>query len=342
MKRARIVVIGAGLIGRKHIELVSNGAELAAIVDPAASARELAVAANVPHFPDLDTCLSNLPADGAIVASPNHLHLEHGMTCLEAGLPVLIEKPLADTSEAARALVERSDRTGVPILVGHHRRHSGVIEAARNFMSGGSLGTIVAVKAMFWLHKPDVYFETGWRTEPGAGPTYINLIHDIDLLQHLCGPISAVQAFESKAIRGFKVEDTSAITLRFESGALGTATISDTVSAPWSWELTSGENPAYPRTDQSCYMIGGTKASLSLPDLRVWSHEGTPSWWSPMVSRRLEAPERDPVECQFRHFLDVVAGKTAPIVTAADGLRNIKVLEAAKRAAESGKTCKIS
>ena len=333
---ARIVVVGAGLIGRKHVELVARHARLEAVVDPAPAARDLAKANGAAWFADLAECLDAVRPDGAIIASPNGVHLEHAQLCFDAGLPVLIEKPLADSVAAGWVIVERAHSTDVPVLVGHHRRHSPVVDAAHEIIHEGRLGRIVAVNALFWLHKPADYFNMAWRTKTGGGPVYINLIHDIDLLQHLCGPIRSVQAREARDVRGFEVEDTSAVILSFENGALGTVTISDTVSAPWSWELTSGENPAYPKTDQSCYMIGGTEGSLSLPDLRVWSHVGTQSWWSPIEAEKVEITPSDPVAAQFRHFLDIVEGRATARVTAEDGLRNIMVLEAIKTAASTG------
>lgn len=332
----KITVVGAGLIGRKHIDLVQSHAELHAIVDPVEAAASLAQDKNVPWFPDLNACLEASHPDGVIVASPNTLHLEHALACLSAGIPVLVEKPLTDTVASGRVVCDRVRETGTALLVGHHRRHSPIIAAAKAVMEAERLGRVVSVNAMFWLHKPADYFDMVWRTQTGGGPTYINLIHDIDLLQYLCGPIVAVQAQEANAVRGFDVEDTSAIIVTFASGALGTIAVSDTVSAPWSWELTAGENPAYPKTDQSCYTIGGTDAALSLPDLRVWSHAGPPSWWSPIDFEKLDVAQADPVAAQFRHLLDVIAGQAIPLVTAEDGLRNIEVLEAIKRAAKTG------
>lgn len=334
----KIAVIGAGLIGKKHIDLVKAHARLHAIVDPLTIAADLAAEAGAPWFPDLHACLDADHPDGVIVASPNRLHLEHAIACLEAGLPVLVEKPLTDTVDAGRLVCDRVRETGTPLLVGHHRRHSPIIAAAKSVIEAERLGRLVAINAMFWLNKPADYFDMTWRTQAGGGPTYINLIHDIDLLQHLCGPIVAVQARETRDVRGFEVEDTSAIIVTFASGAIGTIAVSDTISAPWSWELTAGENPAYPKTDQSCYTIGGTEGALSIPDLRVWSHTGTQSWWSPMETHKIDVPHRDPVAAQCLHFLDVIAGKADPLVTAEDGLRNIEVLEAIKRAAQSGAT----
>ncbi|MEO0944725.1 MAG: Gfo/Idh/MocA family oxidoreductase [Pseudomonadota bacterium] len=337
-RNPRIAVVGAGLIGRKHIELVAQYAHLAAIVDPDPAAKTLATEHEAHWFDVLADCLADTALDGVVVASPNQLHLAHGKACLKAGLPVLIEKPLTDTVAAGHALLAAEKAAGVPILVGHHRRHSPVIEAAKAVLDAGRLGKLIAVNALFWLNKPDDYFDVEWRGREGGGPIYINLIHDIDLLQHLCGTIISVQAKESRCARGLAVEDTGAAILEFENGVLGTVAISDTVSSPWSWELTSGENPAYPKTDQSCYLLAGTEGSLSLPDLRFWTHAGPQSWWSEIKSEEMSTAPNDPVEAQLLHFLEVIAGRTAPRVTAADGLRNIEILEALKRAAQHGGT----
>ena len=336
--KARIAVVGAGLIGRKHIALVQKHATLAAVVDPALAAKEFAADLDAPWFDTLAKCLSDTTLDGVIVASPNQMHLDHGSTCLSAGVPVLIEKPLAETTLAARALATLQTETNVPLLVGHHRRHSPIVQAAKSVLDRGQLGRLVAVNGLFWLNKPADYFDVAWRCKEGGGPTWINLIHDIDLLQHFCGPVVQVQAQECRQTRGLEVEDTSAILLGFANGVLGTVSVSDTVSAPWSWELTAGENPAYPKTDQSCYLIAGTKGSLSVPDLRCWSHTGAQSWWAPIESDVIDVVHADPVEEQFLHFLQVIAGQAVPRVTAQDGLRNIEVLEAIKSAALHGAT----
>ncbi|MEL7149737.1 MAG: Gfo/Idh/MocA family oxidoreductase [Pseudomonadota bacterium] len=338
----KIAVVGAGLIGKKHIELVSSRARLHSIVDPLESAKALADSHDVLWFPDLAQCLEAGQPDGVIIASPNAFHREHAKTCLTSGIPVLVEKPLTDSVTSGRDVVRCAHETGTPLLVGHHRRHSPIIKAASNILSDNRLGRLVSVNAIFWLNKPTDYFDATWRTKAGGGPTYINLIHDIDLLQHLCGPIASVQAREANDVRGLEVEDTSAIIVSFANGALGTIAVSDTISAPWSWELTAGENPAYPKTDQSCYTIGGTKAALSLPDLRVWTHRGTQSWWSPIEIEQIDVADLDPVAAQFEHFLDVIAGKAAPLVTAEDGLCNIEVLEAIKHAARSGTVVRVT
>ncbi len=324
----RLAVLGAGLIGRRHAALVlaDPALSLAAIVDPAPEARHWAEGLGVPWRPTLEALLAGPRPDGAIVATPNRLHVPQALALVAAGIPVLVEKPIADSVDDAERLVAAAARAGVPLLVGHHRRHNPLIAAAKAAIDAGRLGRLVAVHAMCWLAKPPAYFDIAWRRAPGAGPVLINLIHDIDLMRHLCGDITAVQAMAARAVRGNPVEETASVLLRFANGALGTMTVSDTIAAPWSWEFTSGENPAYTRTNESCYLLGGTEASLGLPDLRLWRHEQSPDWWQPLKAEALAASVQDPLLRQLHHFADVIHGRAAPLVSGRDGLEALRVV----------------
>lgn len=331
-----LAVIGAGLMGRRHMAAIERcpGARLAAVVDPLLEAAPAGAALHR----DLGALLAGpAPVDGVIIATPNGLHGTQGLACVAAGAPMLVEKPIADTAAGAEELVAAAEAASVPVLVGHHRRHNPLIAAAKAAIERGEIGRIRAAEASFWLYKPDDYFSAAWRTEPGAGPIFINLIHDIDLMLHLVGPAVSVQAAEASVARGFAVEDTAAAILGFQNGALGVVTISDAVVAPWSWEMTAGENPAYPETGQACYRIGGDQGSLSIPDGAIWSQEPPQSWWRPIARRQIASPPApDPIDLQLAHFLDVIRGRAAPLVTGRDGLAALRVVEAIKRASTTG------
>ncbi|MGL5736560.1 MAG: Gfo/Idh/MocA family protein, partial [Beijerinckiaceae bacterium] len=274
--------------------------------------------------------------DGVLIATPNRLHRAHGLEAVAAGLPALVEKPLADTIADGAALVAAAEAAGVPLLTGHHRRHNPMIRRAKETIEAGKLGRIVTVHGFFWLMKPDDYFETPWRRAKGAGPVLMNLIHDIDLLRYLCGEIEAVLAFQARTIRQNEVDETTALTLRFASGALGTVNVCDTVVAPWSWEQTTGENPAYPHTGENCYFIGGTHGSLSIPDLALWRNPAKRSWWEPFEATRIVAAVEDPLRLQIRQFCRVIRGEEPPLVSGREGLNTLKVIDAVFRAAQSG------
>ena len=175
-----------------------------------------------------------------------------------------------------------------------------------------------------------------------AGPVFLNLIHDVDLLRYLCGEIISVQAMQSNARRGYAVEDTAVVLLRFDGGALGSINLSDTIVAPWSWELTSGENPAYTHTREASYWIGGTLGSLALPQLELWKHETRPDWWRPIHSTHLSAETGDPLALQIANFCDVIRGRAPPVVSGREGLQTLAVIVAIKVAASAGSIVDVS
>jgi predicted dehydrogenase len=333
----RIAVVGAGLIGYQHILRVRGEPEavLAAIVDPTVKAQELARDLGTRWFPDLHAMLEAITPDGVIVATPNQLHVANGLTCVAAGIPMLMEKPVSDDVATGWELVAATEQAGVPMLVGHHRRHSPLIQQARESIASGAIGRVTTVNGLCWFLKPKPYFDTAWRREPGAGVILINLTHVIDDLRNLCGDVESVQALVSNAVRRFPVEDTAAILLRFRSGALGTVSISDTVAAPWSWELTSGEDKAFPHSDEACYLVGGTEGAISVPRLEQWRHTGDQGWRSPIQAERRIVPEQDPLVLQLRQFCRVVRREEPPLL---DGREAMKTLEATLAVKESATT----
>ncbi|WP_108838069.1 Gfo/Idh/MocA family protein [Tateyamaria sp. Alg231-49] len=340
----RIAVVGFGLIGRRHAEVIRRAPDLslAAIVEPSEDGLRAARAQGLAAFKTLDEMLEATVPDGVVLATPTPLHLEQGLACVAAGCPVLIEKPITVTSEDARTLTDAADAAEVPLLVGHHRRHNGMVKAAKAALAQGQIGDIRAVQATCWFYKPDHYFEAApWRTQKGAGPISVNLVHDVDLLRHFCGDVDTVQAIAVTSHRGFENEDLATAVLRFKSGAIATISVSDSIVAPWSWELTARENPAYPATSESCYLIGGSQGGMSLPDLRVWHHDAAPDWWTPISARNLTCQMDDPLAVQIAHFADVIAGREAPLVSGLEGLKSLEVVEAVALSSETGREIKI-
>ena len=347
LDRLRIAVAGAGQIGRTHIALIraSRQCALAAIVDPAASAAVIAGDTGVRLHASLGELFAAQRPHGVILATPNQLHVAQALECVAAGVPTLIEKPVADSVADAERLCAAVDAAGAKILVGHHRLHSPLLATACSIVQSGALGKLVAVTGSAMFCKPDRYFdEAPWRRQPGGGPILINLIHEIGSLRALCGEIVAVQALASSATRGFPVDDTVAINLRFASGALGTFMLSDTAASPRSWEQTSRENPSYATyPDEDCYVIVGTDGSLAVPTmrLRTYASKEARSWWKPFASRVVPVERADPLARQLDHFCALIRGEAVPRVTARDGLANLRVTEAIAAAARSGAAVRL-
>lgn len=97
--------------------------------------------------------------------------------------------------------------------------------------------------------------------------------------------------------------------------------------------MTARENPAYPASNQACYLIGGTQGSLELPAVRLWSYAGKRSCWEPICATRYPIDLEDPLVRQVQHFARVVREGEAPLVSGREGLRTLQVIEAVKRSA---------
>ncbi len=348
MSKLRLAVAGAGYIGQAHMGVAqrSPSCSLSAIVDPSPAAVALAAEAGVPLYLSLEDLFKKDRPDGVILATPNQLHVPHALACIAAGLPMLLEKPIAPTVAEGQVLVDAVKKSGAKVLIGHHRAHSPIMAKAREVIASGQLGRLVTVVGSATFFKPDAYFtDAPWRREPGAGPILLNMIHEVHNLRMLCGEVNAVQAFASHAARGFAVEDTVAINLRFANGALGSFMLSDTAASPRSWEQTSQENKAYASyDDEDCYVISGTNGSLSVPTMRLKTYPRPEdrSWWKPFEAGTVGMVRDDPLKHQIAHFCAVIRGEAEPLVSARDGLVNLTVTEAIVEAARSGRLVELA
>ena len=183
-------------------------------------------------------------------------------------------------------------------------------------------------------------------TRPGdvsraAGPILINLIHEVASLRRMIGEIVAVQAFTSNSTRGFPVEDTVAINLRFANGALGTFLVSDTAGCARSWEQTSQENKSYATyPDEDCYTIIGTNGSLAVPTMRIKYYEKKEdrSWWKPFQTQRCRPGAQGSAGRADRALRRGRPRRGGAAGQARDGLQNLRVTEAIVEAAKTGRT----
>jgi predicted dehydrogenase len=340
MAPARIAVLGAGLIGRTHIAVLRQAHPeftLAGVADPAPAAKAEAETLGYACYDSLHELLDKTRPDGVVLAVPNQMHVSAGLTCVAAKVPVLIEKPVADSVTEALRLVEAAEAAGVATLTGHHRRHNPIMTRAAEIVRDGGVGRIVAATARYLSHKPRGYHDTAWRREPGGGPVLINAIHDIDCLRMLVGDIVRVQAAASRAIRGFPVEDTAAAVLTFASGALGTLICSDTASTPWNWDWGARETPTFPFDTESCIDLAGTLGALSVPNLEHrWHEAGKESWHTPLTMRRHHVQPSDTYTNQMLNFARVIRGTEQPVLSGRDGTITLATTLAITQSARTG------
>lgn len=311
----RILIVGGGLIGIRHLQAVSAHPEctLVGLVDP-----DLSVQSDAPRF----ASMSEVPGavDGVIIATPTHLHAKHGQDAATRGWHVLIEKPVAGTLAEAKELESTLGAAQVRSLVGHHRRYHAPVQQLKTCLADRLIGQVVNVSLLWAMRKPDAYFEGNWRTA-GGSPVLINLVHDIDLLRFVIGEITQTAALRGASLRGTNRIESGAIALAFDTGATGTISFADTTPSPWGFEAATGENPNIGETSQDMIWITGTQGAISFPSMTVWKGTdwGTAAQSAPLIPAR---NTKAPLEAQLDHFLEVISGAT-PLIDVADATRTL-------------------
>ena len=343
MDKARLALIGAGMIGKRHLNAMRevDEAELVAMVDPQPEIIQLAEEWSVPFYSSSIEMLQKMKPDGVIVCTPTEVHLEPVMQSLEAGAHVLVEKPITPSLEEAHQIISKSKKTGCEVLVGHHRRHYGILDKTRKLIREGILGKLVAVHGMWATRKADDYYKPEWRKLRSSGPVLINLIHEIDTLRFLCGEVKSLSAKISGGIRNHPKEETAALVMDLENEVLGTFLLSDVTPSPWTWEHGTGENAGFPKSGQNSYRFIGTEASLEFPNFILWKPDGTPDGNHPISKENWSIPLEDAFISQCKHFCRVICKKETPKISAEDATRTLAATLAVFDSAKHGKQIQL-
>ncbi|CDR36776.1 RHTO0S02e06722g1_1 [Rhodotorula toruloides] len=224
-------IIGApGLIGQRHTQhaLDEPNVNLTCIVDPTPAGPPYAEKLGVKLYRSTEDMLAartkgEVRVDAAILATPNATHVPLGIQLVQAGIHTLVEKPFSTDVESGRALLAAEASSSAKIL-------NPYVVNTKKLLDNGKLGNVLAVQGTWACLKPMSHFAapTEWRREKGTGGVLmINLSHEIDCLRYLFGNITRVYCEVGASTRGFPVDETGAVTLRFGSGVVGTFVFSE-------------------------------------------------------------------------------------------------------------------
>ena len=312
------VIVGAGGIAHAHANAVARHADRArvrAVVDVDADrARAFAERYDIPDWgTDLAAALAGEGCSAAPalahVCTPPGPHVALAAACLEAGVPVLVEKPPALSLAGVDELLAVVERTGVDVAVVFQHRfgHAGRRVAAA-LGEGRPLGRpLVATCDTLWFRGDD-YWDLPWRGRwdvEGGGPTMGHGIHQVDLLLALLGPWEQVTAMVARRARPTETEDVSAAVVRFADGTL--ATVTSSLLSPR--ETSVGRIDTDRATAEVEHLYGYVDA-----DWRVTpapGHEDAAAWWAAGVDT---AAPRSSHTQQLGAVLDALdAGTTLPV-----------------------------
>ncbi|WP_243789056.1 Gfo/Idh/MocA family oxidoreductase [Saccharopolyspora gloriosae] len=221
----RVGLVGYGIAGAVfHAPLVASnpGLELSTVVTRNPERRKEIAAAypGAAVVDDVPAMLERGGLDLVVVASPNRLHVEHTTEVLRAGLPVVVDKPFAPTSAAARDLVAEAERRELPLTVFQNRRWDNDFRTLQGLIDAGELGRVHRFESRFerWVPRP----KAGWRESGGpeeAGGVLYDLgSHLIDQALALFGPVASVYAEVDVRRPGSEVDDDSFLALTHVNG----------------------------------------------------------------------------------------------------------------------------
>ena len=228
--RTKIALIGAGVIGAVHGQVISELAdrvELAAVVDLHADrAKRLAVGHGGEVFTSLTEALAAVPIDVVVVCTPTGRHGEVAIEALEAGKDVIIEKPAETTVAKTDQIIEAQRKAGKLVAVISQHRFDQSTEIALAAIEQGELGRLTTgIASIDWWRGQSYYDSGDWRGTwelDGGGALMNQGVHTVDLLVAALGrPIEVFAYAETLAHQRIEVEDAAVAVVRFENGALG-------------------------------------------------------------------------------------------------------------------------
>jgi predicted dehydrogenase len=301
-----VAVVGTGNMGANHVRVYDElpGAELVAVVEPDDErAREIRERYDVEVVDDVASVDG---ATAATVAVPNQLHREVAEQCIESGLDVLVEKPLATTVEDAEAIVETADDRDAVLQVGHIERFNPAVEA---------LGDVLENHELFALEAHRLGPFNDHLT--GESVVYDLMVHDLDVVCSLVD--SAIDDLNAVGTtpRSEKLDHAIA-TLRFEDG---------TVASTTSSHVTHGKVRNLRATTDEAYV----ELNYQEQDLTIQrrGQEGTAAledhvgYRTETVTESPYIQRREPLQNELEHFLDCVRTGAHPRVDGRVGVNAV-------------------
>src|SRR4051794_1454706 len=242
-------VIGCGTISVVHLGAITglDGVDLVGVCDTDADrAAEVGEKYGVPWFTDHAELLATVRPQVVHVCTPHNEHVPVAIDCLEAGVNVLMEKPVAAAVEEAERLIAAADRhPDIKVGVCLQNRYNASVQAARALLGTGELGRVLGGSATLLWHRDPAYYEArpwrGRKGDSGGGVLINQAIHTLDLLQWLLGDVDRVRGNTGRyALDGIvDVEDTASVVLDHAGGARsgGFATLTNVTDTPVTLEI---------------------------------------------------------------------------------------------------------
>lgn len=325
----RVGVIGYGYWGPNLVRNLAetDGARVVAVSDRRADRLAMAErrAPGITLYDDARALVADPGVDAVVVATPVTSHFELCRLALEQGKHVLVEKPLASTSEQAKALVDLALRAGVTLMVDHTFVYTGAVRKVKEILDAGDLGRVYyfdSVRANLGLLQADV--NVLWDLAP----------HDLSILDFwLEKRPAAVSAFGSSHVNG--LEDIAYLTLLYQDNTIAHVHVNWLAPAKIRRTIVGGSRKMVVYDDMEA------SEKVKVYDKGV-AMSGTPDLYQTLVQYRvgdMHAPHLDQAEAlrvECAHFVDCALHGRRPVTDGESGLRVVEILETAGRSLRMG------
>ncbi|MCX4762136.1 Gfo/Idh/MocA family oxidoreductase [Streptomyces sp. NBC_01275] len=327
-KPLRAGLVGLGSMGRHHARVLSGleGVDLVAVVDPMGD--KFGAAQGAPVLDTVEELIAR-GVDYAVVACPTGLHEEVGLALAEAGVCALVEKPLADTIEGARRLVEAFESRGLVAGVGHIERCNPALRSLRTRLEAGELGDVYQVVTRRQGPFPHRIADVGVVKDLAT--------HDIDLTGWVTGRQYVSIAAHTVSKSGRQHEDMVSAVGRLDDGTM--------VNHLVNWLSPLKERFTSVTGERGCFI-----ADTLTADLTFHSNASVTTEWEALqafrgVSEgdmiRYAIPKREPLQVEHELFRDAVLGKDADICTLRQGMRTVQVAAAVLESATENRSVSL-
>jgi predicted dehydrogenase len=324
----KVGLIGLGVMGKNHLRVLGSteGIELIGIVDP--QAIDLAAEIEVPIYTDIDE-IKKLSLDYCVVAAPTAFHEEISLWLIEAGIPFLLEKPIASNSQSAEKIITAAKKNKVKAGIGHIERYNSALRLAREKISESVLGSIYQITTKRQGYFPSRISDVGVVLDLAT--------HDIDLTSWLVGEkylnIGAHSAFRS----GRTHEDLISITGNLANGIV--------VNHLVNWLSPLKERSIQVIGEKGIFIIDTLLSELTFyangSNFIVNSEKDTFKGVSQGEVIKYEFSKYEPLRAEHEAFRDFILGKSEEIVSLESALQTLQVAEAVIKSSKTNVMVKL-
>ena len=330
----RILIVGLGSIGKRHLRLAREffpKAKIAVLRHKV----DLIIPEGADYiFSTIDESLAFVPTL-AVIANPSSFHLSTAMPLAEAGVHLLIEKPLSATSEGVIDLLKICEKKNVILAIGYNLRFLQSLQKFKLLLDGGVIGDIWSVRSEVGQYlpawRPDSDYRQGVSSQYRlGGGVLLELSHEIDYLRWIFGEVDCVQAIlTQQSDLEIDVEDTAHLFLGFAA---------NDNARP----IVASLNLDFIRQDSTrvCIAIGklgSLRWNGVTGTVELWAL-GTQSWQE--IYRHYSTLDESYV-AEWENFTTSIRQNSQPLITGLDGMKVLQIIESAHLAAETKSQVKI-